>query len=155
MAIHRTIGIVLIVLAALIAGTLAAVKLTTDHLLYEDATATARDWARYVAKNATDLEQIAGGELPSSRSMAFFQWAQSVGLVFRYEIFNREGYSQLVSDRNGTVLVDLAEFNADAARAAKSLEPVVAVKEGGGRDLPSFFAEAYVPVLEGQRPIAA
>jgi diguanylate cyclase (GGDEF)-like protein len=86
--------------------------------------------------------------------MAFFHWAQSVGLVFRYEIFNREGYSQLVSDRDGTALVDLAEFNAAAARAVKTAEPIVAVKEGDSKERPSFYAEAYVPVIVEQRPIA-
>ena len=40
----------------------AAVNATTGHLLYENATSTARSWAEYLASNATDLEQIAGGE---------------------------------------------------------------------------------------------
>ena len=154
MAIQRTVAVVIVVIIALIGGTLAIVKVTTDHLLYEDATSAARNWARYVAENVKDLEQIAGGEQPSSASMAFFQWAQSIGTVFRYEIFNREGYSQLVSDRRGTALVDLSEFNAAAASAVKTSQPVVAVKEGDATDRPSFYAEAYVPVLDGQRPLA-
>jgi diguanylate cyclase (GGDEF)-like protein len=153
MSVQRTIAVVAGVLLALVTGTFMTVKLTTDHLLYQDATATARDWARYVAQNVTDLEAIARGEQPSSASMAFFRGAQSVGLVFRYEIFNREGYSQLVSDRHGTALVDLSEFNAAAASAARSRE-VVAVKEGDGSEWPSFFAEAYVPVLDEHRPLA-
>jgi len=154
MTIHRSLGVVLLVLLALIGGTLGTVKLTTDHLLYRDATATARNWARYVAENVKDLEQIAAGEQPSSASMAFFRWAQSVGLVFRYEIFNRGGYSQLISDRQGTALVDLSEFNPAAAAAVTSGEPVVAVKHGDAIERPSFFAEAYVPVLVDRRPIA-
>jgi diguanylate cyclase (GGDEF)-like protein len=154
MHIQRTTAIVIVVLLALFAGTLATVKLTTDYLLYQSATADARHWARYVAENVKDLEQIAGGEQPSTRSMTFFDGAQRVGLVFRYEIFNREGYSQLVSDRQGTALVDLSEFNPAAASAVKTDRPVVAVKESAQPDRPSFFAEAYVPVLDGGRPIA-
>jgi diguanylate cyclase (GGDEF)-like protein len=154
MQIQRTTAIVIAVLLALIAGTLATVKLTTDHLLYQSATSAARHWARYVAENVKDLEQIAGGEQPSSHSMAFFEGAQRVGLVFRYEIFNREGYSQLVSDRQGTALVDLSEFNPAAAVAVKTDRPIVAVKESAQPDRPSFFAEAYVPVLNDGRPIA-
>jgi hypothetical protein len=61
MAIQRTIVVVIVVTLALIGGTLAIVKVTTDHLLYEDATSAARNWARYVAENVKDLEQIAGG----------------------------------------------------------------------------------------------
>jgi diguanylate cyclase (GGDEF)-like protein len=154
MQFRRTSALIIVVLLALIAGTLATVKLTTDHLLYQAATSDAQHWARYVAENVKDLEQIAGGEQPSSRSMTFFEGAQRVGLVFRYEIFNREGYSQLVSDRQGTALVDLSEFNPAAASAVKTNRPVVAVKESTQPDRPSFFAEAYVPVLDGRRPIA-
>jgi hypothetical protein len=154
MQFRRTSAVILVVLLALIAGTLATVKLITDHLLYESATSDARHWARYVAENVKDLEQIAGGEQPSTRSMTFFEGAQRVGLVFRYEIFNREGYSQLISDRQGTALVDLSEFNPAAASAVKTDRPVVAVKESSQPDRPSFFAEAYVPVLDGRRPIA-
>jgi hypothetical protein len=139
MAIRRTLGVVIGVLLALIFGTLAIVKVTTDHLLYEDATDAARNWARYVAENVKDLEQIAGGEQPSSASMTFFQWAQSAGQVFRYEIFNREGYSQLVSDRQGTALVDLSDFSPAAVTAVKTRQPVVAVKEGNAVERPSVL----------------
>ena len=154
MQIQRTTVIVIVVLLALIAGTLATVRLTTEHLLYQAATSSAQNWARYVAENVKDLEEIAAGEQPSSASMAFFAGAQRIGLVFRYEIFNREGYSQLVSDRQGTALVDVSEFNPAAAAAVKTGQPVVAVKEGDTVARPSFFAEAYVPVLDGRRPIA-
>jgi diguanylate cyclase (GGDEF)-like protein len=154
MRFRHTSVVVVVVLLALITGTLATVKLTTDYLLYQAATSDAQHWARYVAQNVKDLEQIAAGEQPSSHSMAFFEGAQRVGLVFRYEIFNREGYSQLVSDRQGTALVDLSEFNPAAAAAVKTNRPVVAVKESTQPDRPSFFAEAYVPVLDGGRPIA-
>ena len=88
------------VLLMLIGGTLAAVKITTDYLLYQSATSDARSWAGFMAKSIADLEPIAAGELPSAASMAFFQWAQKSDQVFRYEIFNREGYSQLVADHN-------------------------------------------------------
>ena len=78
------------VLLMLIGGTLAAVKITTDYLLYESATSDARSWAGFMAKSIADLEPIAAGELPSAASMSFFQWAQKSDQVFRYEIFNRE-----------------------------------------------------------------
>jgi diguanylate cyclase (GGDEF)-like protein len=154
MSVRRTLGFVIASLVLLIAGTFAAVKLTTDHLLYRQATSAAENWARYVAANVKDLEQIAQGELPSSASMEFFRWAQRVGLVYRYEIFNREGFSQLVSDRKQTALVDLSEFSPEAARSVARRTPVVAAQEGDGVERPAFFAEAYVPVMSGDRPIA-
>jgi diguanylate cyclase (GGDEF)-like protein len=154
MSVQRYIGIVVVVLGILIGGTWGAVKIATDHLLNQNATAAASGWARYVADNVTDLEQIAGGEQPSAISMAFFQGARKAGQVFRYEIFNREGYSQLVSDHDKIALVELSEYSADAARSIATVQPVIAVKESQSPDLPSFFAQAYVPVVVGNRLIA-
>jgi diguanylate cyclase (GGDEF)-like protein len=107
-----------------------------------------------LTESVTDLGQIASGEQPSAASMAFFRVAQKSGAVFRYEIFNVNGYSMLVSDRDGIVLPDLSEYSADAARSSATGGPVVDAKEGRMPDLPPFFAQAYVPVLVGGRPVA-
>ena len=154
MSIQRNTGIFVVVFGILVGGTWAAVKITTDYLLYQNATSSARDWARYLAQNVTDLEEIAVGAQPSTASMAFFQATGRSGQVFRYEIFNRDGYSQLVSDRGNVVPVDLSEFDANAARSIKTDQPVVDAKEGNSADLPSYFAQAYVPVVIDHRPIA-
>jgi hypothetical protein len=153
MSIWRNIGVLGVVLGILVGGTGAAVKIATDHLLYQNATSAASGWARYLAENVADLE-IAGGEQPSAASMAFFQGARKAGQVFRYEIFNREGYSQLVSDHDKIALVELSEYNAEAARSIATVQPVVAVKEGKSPGFPSFFAQAYIPVFVDNRPIA-
>jgi diguanylate cyclase (GGDEF)-like protein len=154
MSHQQTIRIIILALFALTVGTWVAVKKTTDQLLYQDATSTARKWAHQLAEGVADLEQIARGEEPSAASMTFFRWSQLIGVVFRYEIFNREGYSQLMSDRHRTGPVDVSEFSVAAARAVRSGEPVVAVREGAVPDLPAFFAEAYVPVIVDGRTIA-
>jgi diguanylate cyclase (GGDEF)-like protein len=152
-SIRRDIG-ALAVFCVLMGGTWAAVKLTVDHLLYQSATAAARNLARYLAESLSDLEQIAAGEQPSSASMVFFQSVRRSGLVFRYEIYNRHGFSQLVSDRDKVALVDLSEFNADAARSLNSREPVVDAKEGNAPDLPSYYARAFVPIVIDNKPVA-
>ncbi len=154
MAIHRSLLIVVSVLLAVVVGTCEAVKLTTEHLLYEDATATAEQWGRNLAENVRDLGQIAGGEEPSSRSLSYFTWAQRQGFVFRYEIYNREGYSQLVADQDKIALVNISKYSADAAAAGRDQRPIVAVRSGGTAGLPSFFAEAYVPVIVDGRLVA-
>ena len=154
MPIRRTIAVIVIGLLVLIGGTFVAVDFTADYLLYKDATSTARTWARHVGDHVADLQHIAGGETPSSASMAFFRWTQRVGDVFRYEIFNREGFSQLISERGNVELVGLSEFSAAAAQAAKTGEPIVTVKEGTSADQPAFFAQAHVPVVAGGRVIA-
>jgi len=154
MSIQRNIGAFFLLLAILVGGTWVIVKLTTNHLLYHHATSQANSWARFLAASITDFKQIAGGELPSTESMAFLQSAGQSGEVFRYEIFNREGYSQLVSDHDKIALINLSEFDADAAGFARSGQPAVNVTEGNTADLPAFFARAYVPVLVDGHPIA-
>jgi hypothetical protein len=153
-SIARNVGIVVAVFGMLIAGTWAAVKFATDHLLYQNATSTASSWARYLAENVGDLEQIAAGEQPSTTSMNFFKGARRGGQVFRYEIFNRQGYSQLASDQDKIAPVEISEFSIDAARSIAGAQPVVAVKEGNSPNLPSFYAQAYVPIFVDHRPIA-
>jgi diguanylate cyclase (GGDEF)-like protein len=153
-SIGRNVALIVLALLLLIGGTLAAVKMTTDYLLYQSATSDARSWAGFMAKSIADLEPIAAGELPSAASMSFFQWAQKSDQVFRYEIFNREGYSQLVADHDKIVLLTLSEYSAAAADAGTTGRPVVETREGNAPDLPSFYARAYVPVLVDQVPIA-
>jgi diguanylate cyclase (GGDEF)-like protein len=153
-AVRNNVGGFFVVLAVLVGGTWTAVKVTTDHLLYQDATSTARGWATFLAASVTDLEQIAGGEQPSAASMAFFQSARKSGEVFRYEIFNRDGYSQLVSDREKIAFVDVSEYSFEAARSVTAQKPIVNLQEGTSADRPTLFAHAYVPVLVDGRPIA-
>ena len=93
---RRGIGLLVVVLAILIGGTWTTIKLTTDHLVNEYVQGAASDWAHFLANNVTDLDKIASGEQPSAASMAFFLATQKSDQVFRYVIFNREGYSQLV-----------------------------------------------------------
>src|SRR6202167_3063060 len=154
MTLRRNIGVFVLVLGILIGGTWAIVKITIDHLLYQNATMAARNWAQYLSQNAADLEQIAAGEQPSAASMVFFRAARNSGPVFRYEIFNPEGYSQLISEHDQIALVDVSEFNADAADAIKSGQPIVDVQQSHSADLPRFFARAYIPIVVNQRAVA-
>jgi diguanylate cyclase (GGDEF)-like protein len=154
MSVRRNIVLFFAVLGLLVGGTWMTVKITTDHLLYQDATSIAQSWARFLAVSVTDLEQIASGEQPSAASMTFLQSARKSGEVFRYEIFNRDGYSQLVSERDKIALVDLSEHSADAVRSVTTGQPLVDVNEGNSADQPAFFARAYVPVLVEGRAIA-
>jgi diguanylate cyclase (GGDEF)-like protein len=153
-ALRNNVGGFVVILAVLVCGTWTAVKVTTDRLLYQNAASTARSWATFLAASVTDLEQIADGEQPSAASMVFLQSVRKSGEVFRYEIFNREGYSQLISEREKIAFVDVSEYSADAAHAVTAQKPVVDVQEGNSADRPTLFAHAYVPVLVEGRLIA-
>ncbi|WP_168192768.1 putative bifunctional diguanylate cyclase/phosphodiesterase [Undibacter mobilis] len=154
MAFWRYLAALIVVLVALVGGTWIVVKATTDHLLYGHATRTAQLWANFLADNVADLNEIAAGEAPSSASLAFFGTARTAGLVFRYTIFNRYGFSMLVADRDKVTPVDLSEFDAKAADAVKHDTAVVDAMAGSRPGEPAYFAQAYVPVLVGGKPIA-
>ena len=154
MSLQRNVIVILVVLGILISGTWGIVRLTADSLLYQDATSAAQHWAQYLAVSVADLEQIAAGEQPSTASMAFFKAAQKSGEVFRYEIFNREGFSQLVSDYENIGLVNLSEYSKEAARSVSTRLPVVETLNGVLPGQPSFYARAYLPVIADQRVIA-
>jgi diguanylate cyclase (GGDEF)-like protein len=153
-SVRNNVGAFVVVLAVLVGGTWAAVKITTDRLLYHDATSTAHSWATFLAASVTDLEQIAGGEQPSAASMVFFQSARKSGQVFRYEIFNRDGYSQLVSEHDKIAFVEVSEYSDAAAKSVTVHKAIVDVQEGNSADLPTLFAHAYVPILVDGRTIA-
>ena len=146
-------GVLAIIFAVLVGGTWLTVKTTTDYLLYRNATATARNWAQFLAANVNDLEQIAAGETPSSASIAFLESARKSDEVYRYIIYNRYGYSVLLSDRDKITPVDLSEFSAAAAQSIKEDRPIVDAREGVPGE-PSYFAEAIVPVMVDARPVA-
>ena len=73
------VGLMVLLFAA---GVGLVLKKTVDYLLYWDATAAAESWARYVAENVTDIEDIATGEEPSAESMAFLIRTQQIRYVF-------------------------------------------------------------------------
>jgi diguanylate cyclase (GGDEF)-like protein len=153
-SLRRGIWLFLIIIAVLIGGTWATVKVTADRLLNQDAEDNARDWAYLLAANVSDLEQIAAGEQPSKQSVAYFEAVRTAGHVFRYVIYNREGYSQLVSDHGGLSFVDISAFSREAAAAIKTGVPVIGTKSTPTENAPKYFAEAFVPVYAGSRPIA-
>lgn len=153
-SVWRYLGMLVLILGMLVGGTWITVKTTTDHLLYQNATRTAQNWAQYLAANVSDLEQIASGETPSSASLAFFKGTRKSGEVFRYIIFNRYGYSILVSDRDQITIVDLSEYSAIAALSIKDGRPIVDAKSNRTSDQPAYFAEAYIPVLIDGHPVA-
>ncbi|MGB6894217.1 MAG: GGDEF and EAL domain-containing protein [Xanthobacteraceae bacterium] len=153
LSLRRGVAVLLTALCLLIGGIWVGTKITTDYLLYKDATSTARNWARLLAETVRDLEQIAAGEKPTRASMTLFEWAQKAGQVFRYEIYNPEGYSQLASD-HGVTQVNLSTFSAEAVRAVATNGPIVDVRAGTLAGQPKFYALAYVPVIIDGRSVA-
>ena len=151
---RRAIMLLVFAVAVLVAGTAAMVKLTTDHLINDDARTDAGDWAQFIAANVPDLKQIAAGELPAISSMAFLEATRKYGQVFQYAIFNRYGYSQFKADRVKIGLVSISEFSAEAASAIETGQTIIDISRGTTADLPKHFARAYVPIIVNGEPVA-
>ena len=152
-AARSIIGFVAL-LCILVGGTWVVVQITTRYLLYQNATGAARSWAQYLASNVADLEQIAAGEKPSLASMAFFHQSQKSDQVFRYEIYDRNGFSLLISDHDEVTLASVSDFSTEAALVAKTAQPIVETRDGTGLDQPPFFARAVMPVTSNGRVVA-
>ena len=145
------VGLVVLLLGV---GVWQVLKSTVDHLLYWDATAAAESWAKYVAENVTDLEDIADGQPPSAESMAFLIRTQQIRHVFGFEIINLHGNVQLASDGSKISSISGAVHSNTAARAAELGQPVISVKEGTPPVRPRIYSEAYLPVIVDGRPQA-
>jgi diguanylate cyclase (GGDEF)-like protein len=143
----RRVAIVGLIVLVFGVGVWQVLKSTVDHLLYWDATAAAESWAKYVAENVTDLEEIADGQPPSAESMAFLIRTQQIRHVFGFEILNLYGNVQLASDGSKISSVRGAEHSDTAVRAADLGRPVISVKEGSPPVRPKIYSEAYLPVM--------
>jgi diguanylate cyclase (GGDEF)-like protein len=129
-------------------------KTTVDYLLYWDATTAAVSWARYVAENVADLEEIADGHQPSADSMAFFIRTQQIRYVFGFEIINLYGNVQLTSDGSRITNIHGAVHSDTAARAVALGKSIISLKEGTPPVRPKYYSEAYLPVIVDGRPQA-
>lgn len=154
LALIKRIALVGSVLFFVVFGVGVILKATVDYLLYWDATTSAESWARYVAENVTDIEEIANGEQPSAESMAFLIRTQQIRTVFGFEIINLYGNVQLTSDGSKISNIGGTVHSDAAAQASKLRQPVISVKEGTPPVRPEYYSEAYLPVLVDGRPQA-
>jgi diguanylate cyclase (GGDEF)-like protein len=69
-------------------------------------------------------------------------------------IYNKNGYSQLVSDHSRIARVDLSEFSSQAAYAAKTGQPVVDIRGDHFENRSAYFAVAFVPVVINGQTVA-
>lgn len=151
---RRSLAFIGLALVLIVGGTWFAMKMTTDYLLYESSSRTANSWATLLARSIPDIEQIANGEMPSSASMSYFEWARKTGSVDRYVIYNSAGYSQLVSG-DAVSQADISEFSPEAATAFEKATTIIDFQTRDAADGKRLFAEAYFPVFLDGKSVAA
>ena len=138
-----------------------AMLMTSRQQLRSDAEHLAIQYAQFVAAATPDLQAVLNGQ-PSAEALKSLRAMRSVGDVFRFKLYRRDGLQMLVSD-------DLENPDADVVRASGRVgqEPgrardarVAAIVLGGanhvelkdGHDTPgrpAVYAEAYVPIVLG------
>ena len=123
-------------------------------MIYWDASAAAESWARYVAENVTDIEEIADGQQPSRESMAFFVRTQHIRNVFGFEIIDLQGNVQLISDGSKVSSIGGDIHRDMAAQAAALGRPFISIKEGVPPLRPKIYSEAFLPVMVDEHPKA-
>jgi diguanylate cyclase (GGDEF)-like protein len=142
---------------ALLTGTWLVARTTVDHLLYQDAVTTGRNWTSYLVDNVKDLEEIAKGAKPSAESQSFLDRARKAGQVFRTVIYDAEGHTRFVSDdfdKDEDDDDELAVHNPAAAKAIARGEALVNAEDGEPPQRPEFFSEAYLPAVANGKTIA-
>src|ERR1700722_5575711 len=150
----KRLSLVASVIVFFIFGVGEVLRRTIDYLLYWDASEAAESWARYVAENVPDIEDIANGELPSVESMTFLIRTQQIRHIFGFEIINLYGNVQLSSDGSKISNIGGSVHDHTAELAAKRTRPVISVKEGTPPFRPKNYSEAYLPVIVNGRPRA-
>jgi len=151
--LHRSLAILVITFALILGATLSVVKVTSDYLLHQNAASSAYNWAHLFVESLTDIEQIAAGQEPSQASLAFLEWSQRSGRLFRGAVYDSQGSLKLVSE-DGVDRFDRSEPSAEAIRAVLTNEPISYAREGRQPDRPSLYAQAYVPVFAEGKPVA-
>ncbi|HZP21261.1 MAG TPA: EAL domain-containing protein [Bauldia sp.] len=156
-SLRWNIAIFAVVGLGLVAGAIFIQRMAMDRLLYQDAVATGRTWAEYVATNLSDIRQIAEGRDPSPESRDFLDHARKTGQVFLFKIYDATGRVRYESDAlpaGETDEEDLAEHNPEAAEAIDERRPAIEAKEGVPPSRPPFYSEAYIPYIVGGRVLA-
>ncbi len=133
---------------AFVGGAVALERRTINHLLEDDATATASAWTELLARNTNDLASIAAGSPPPAELRQFIDQVKSVANVFLYKVYDARGTPRFVSDdlpEEAGDTEDLAEHNPEAAEAIAFGAPTVEIKTGDPPSRPAYYAETYVP----------
>ena len=152
------IGVLIAAGTALVGGAFALENYAVERLLRDDAAIRATAWAEFLAAETNDATAIAGGQLPSTEATNFIERVKVVGRVFLYKVYDPKGRPKFASSSMASVPADpedLADHNPRALAAAESGRPQVEVKTGVPPARPTFYSEAYVPVVAADGSVAA
>ncbi len=131
----------------------AIVRYFTGEMLETDASRRARDWSANLVSHVEDLPDILAGELPSDKSIVFFEQANLVGDVWQYRLYDPRGKLVVVSDKVGRThqfTENLLDSSPELFTQLSTGETAVKVRQGEGRSEPDYLAEAFIAIRSGQ-----
>ncbi|WP_201839336.1 putative bifunctional diguanylate cyclase/phosphodiesterase [Microvirga zambiensis] len=126
-----------------------AVDLAIDRAVSADARARAEDWAKYFVATIPEFDELVSTGHLTDRQRAVVSTAL-VGNVFRFKLYDARGNAVLQSDLETFANQEQHDhIDDEAMEVIASKQPLVSLKAGAReRNMPSLYAEAYVPVLD-------
>jgi hypothetical protein len=144
-ALGLAAAVVLASAVALAAGWVMATY-AANGITVKSATRYAEGWAEYHQGRILDYWKASGETAPSAHDI---EALAAAGDVFRFKLFDAEGFLVLVSD-DITNRHDISAGGAseNAVEVIATGEPLVEVNDGRGNpDRPDVYVEAYVPLM--------
>ncbi|MDO6589452.1 MULTISPECIES: hybrid sensor histidine kinase/response regulator [Rhodobacterales] len=151
----KNIVIILIVSAAIYASIAMTTRLT-DKMAYDTLTerseASARTWVSHFSSQIGGFSEIILNEAATDEQVRVLNDAQRFVDVFRFKIFDAEGYlillSDNVNDANATFLID-DETNETALDVIQTGIQVTKINDGRAlENRPNWYAETYFPLID-------
>ena len=126
-----------------------AVDLAIDRAVSADARARAEDWAKYFVATIPEFDELVSSGQLTERQRAVVSTAL-VGNVFRFKLYDAKGNAVLQSDLETFSNQEQHDhIDDEAMEVIVSKQPLVFLNAGTReRNMPSRYAEAYVPVLD-------
>ncbi len=141
----------------LAASVVFGVNFAVDRAVSIDARTKAEDWANYFINTMPDLDQLlVNGQLDDHQT-SIVSTAAKVGNVFRFKLYDAKGRTILESDpETFERKADADHIDDDALDIVTSKQSMISLNDGTNeRNMPSLYAEAYVPVLKANGDLRA
>jgi diguanylate cyclase (GGDEF)-like protein len=151
------VAVAVLGMCVLAAAVVLGVNFAVDNAVSVDARARAEDWARYFVSTLPHVDQLlATGHLDDQQA-SVVATAANVGNVFRFKLYNAKGDAVLESDAKSFGKTDDSDhLDDEASEVVETRQSSVSLNDGTNeRNMPSLYAEAYVPVLNADGSLRA
>ena len=156
-SLTKIIAAIIFGMCVLAASVVFGVNYAVDRAVSIDARGKAEDWAKYFINTLPDLDRLlANGKLDDHQS-SVVSTAAKVGNVFRFKLYDAKGATILESDAETFAKEADADHIDDEAMDVVTLkQSMISLNDGSKeRNMPSLYAEAYVPVLKANGDLRA